>query len=230
MLCPSTVACDAGSTIADWKLLEGYWLTALMSPEIHVCRFGRVSCPGDDLNQATGQNPYCAPAFVGPLCSECDADHFMSWTGNGRCHACDTEKSHHPTIALGIALVLCCVAIAGTAFSCCNRRADEKMKNEAVSPPDEKVTTRSGTSFYCANSLAAFTKKAEHLYRVGEIKLFNLLLMSQVLSQFVNISDSTGAESAVPQPAASLVRAMAVTNLDVRINWQCVCSIRHSIS
>jgi len=53
------------------------------------------------------------------------------------------------------------------------------------------------------------------LYRVGQIKLFNLLLFSQVLSQFVSISDQTGAQTAVPEPAASLVQTLAVANLDV---------------
>ena len=63
--------------------------------------------------------------------------------------------------------------------------------------------------------LATLTNKARHLYRVGQVKLFNLLLVSQVLSQFVSISDNTGSASAIPEPAAGLVQTIAVTNLDL---------------
>ena len=52
------------------------------------------------------------------------------------------------------------------------------------------------------------------VYRVGTIKLFSLFLTAQTLSQFVFISDGTGSDSALPEPAASLVRALALTKLD----------------
>ena len=159
VLCKATTTCDAGSTIADWKLLEGYWRTDLASSKIHVCRFGRVSCPGDDLNQAEGGNPYCAPAFVGPLCSECDSDHFMSWTGDGRCHACEAGESHHPTIAL-----VCSVVVLGAAVVAF---VSQRCRN---STPRDHAETRTNT----------YAAKAERLFLLAKVKIFTLFLATQV--------------------------------------------------
>ena len=141
----------------------------------------------------------------------------MSWSGDGKCHSCEADESHLPTIALAIALALLVAAVSGASYACCCSAKKEDDEHSAKGESDEPSTEQDEPSTEQDSSswFAEFAESVALLYRVGQIKLFTLLLMSQVLSQFVYISDSTGEDSALMEPAASLVQGMALTNLDV---------------
>ena len=177
IVCPKQVkTCEEGSTVSDWKLQAGYWRTDDESRDVRKCRF-TTSCPGDGKNQealanspsqrrttssnATGLNPYCAPNHVGPLCSACAANFFLSWAGDGECHPCATGESHAPTISLGggvlIFVVLCLACVYKT------------HKNKAA------------TALAPASSTSALSK-IEKVYTLAKFKVFTLFLMSQVTS------------------------------------------------
>ena len=79
VLCPKHVACDAGSTIAEWQLDPGYWRAADDSDDVRRCRFGTRSCPENGANAVGSKDPYCDPRYMGPLCSQCSSNYFMSW-------------------------------------------------------------------------------------------------------------------------------------------------------
>ena len=130
-LCPNGVTCKEGSTVSDWELKAGNWRTDDESDDVHPCRFGVTSCPGEYKNQAsmyspsqrratssgatTGLNPHCSPNHVGHLCSACAPDYFLSWTGDGQCYECATKETHAPTFGLmsGVfVVVLSCLARA----------------------------------------------------------------------------------------------------------------------
>ena len=55
---------------------------------------------------------------------------------------------------------------------------------------------------------------AEKLFVLAKVKIFTLFLTAQVVSQFATISSGTG-DSSYPEPAATLVRALGMTNLDI---------------
>ena len=76
LFCPENVRCPAGSSVEDWLLDAGYWRTGGTSTKVYECAFGDVSCPGHGNGTNSATDPYCAPEYVGPLCSEC-ADNFF---------------------------------------------------------------------------------------------------------------------------------------------------------
>ena len=206
--CPlDKVECAVGSDVSDWQLLAGYWRTSGESTKLYKCRHGTTSCPGN--HNQTGEDPYCGVGFTGPLCSACKAHFFKSWSGDGQCYECDAKKSHHPTIWIGCgAMVGFAVLLAATIKKC---QPGANRDRSAVSEADDDEAPPAATA-----SLTHLIQRAAHLYRVGEIKMFTLLVMSQTISQFVYISKSTGTNSAVPEPAMSLVGLLSVANLDVR--------------
>jgi len=170
VVCPEHVTCPAGSTIASWQLDSGFWRTGGTSTKVYECAYGVASCPGHGNGMNSATDPYCAPEYVGPLCSECADNFFIGWNGDGVCYECAAGKSHHPTIALWVAVVVVvCVAAAGTTFACRNRCADNKN--------DDNPTTTETAESGC---FATFSAHAVLLYRVGQLKLFNLLIMCQV--------------------------------------------------
>ena len=149
--CPKHADCAVGSSISDWKLVEGYWRAHDRSTDVRACRFGRDSCPGTTL---PGRDPYCAAAFRGPLCSQCAAEFFMSWEGDGTCHTCAADKSHHPTLGLLGAVLILSGLSAAFVFNKCRRRK----------PPSDN----------------SFFAKTESLYLLAKMKIFTLFLASQV--------------------------------------------------
>ena len=163
MQCPPRVECSAGSSISEWKLDEGFWRSGDESEDVRECRFGALSCPGVDLNQGTGQDPYCGLGFVGPLCSQCAANYFLSWAGKGDCHSCAAGQSHWPTIGLvsGV-VVLGGAVVARTAH-----------KSSTKSTP--AVETSAPPSMFA---------KLEQLFLLAKVKIFTLFLVSQVLTMW----------------------------------------------
>jgi hypothetical protein len=177
-VCPTQqVNCKDGSTISDWKLKAGYWRSDENSSDVHKCRFGTISCPGDGSNQAsmyspsqrrasssgatTGLNPYCSPNHIGHLCAACAPDHFLSWTEDGKCHPCATKESHAPTIGLmsGVfVFVLSCL-------TCAYKKSLGKAHRTTIVTPKPE------------NSLFL---KAKQVYILAKFKAFTLLLTSQV--------------------------------------------------
>ena len=160
-LCPSHVECDTGSSIADWRLDEGYWRAGEPFIEVLECRFGKISCPGGAAaNPASGRDAYCAPQFVGPLCSQCADDHFLSWAGDGDCHECDAGKSHIPTIGLASGVLVLCTVFASALYKCRNRKNDSPNP-ETNSPPSTFASLQT-------------------LFLMAKVKIFTLFLVSQV--------------------------------------------------
>ena len=157
-LCPRHVECAAGSSISDWKLDAGYYRTDDESDDVRECRFGTRSCPGAGLNNRALSNsslgPYCAPEFIGPLCSQCAAEHFLSWEGSGDCHKCAAGKSHSPTIGLVIGVIILCGLFAACVSKKCKGRKTD-------TPP------------------SAFSVVVEKLYVLSEVKFFVLFLAFQ---------------------------------------------------
>ena len=78
--CPNGKQCTTTSDRGALTLAPGYWRGFGESTTVLACRFGITSCPGDK-NAATSvvaPDPYCAPGFVGPLCSECETSYFLT--------------------------------------------------------------------------------------------------------------------------------------------------------
>ena len=157
--CPPHVTCGADSLISDWQLDEGYWRAGDEHTEILACRFGARSCPGTSLNQATGREQYCGPGFVGPLCSQCAADYFLSWAGEGDCHRCTASKSHLPTIGLAFCVLILCAVFARKLYKCRKRPTD--------------------ASFAETNAPPTMFARLESLFLLAKVKIFTLLLVSQ---------------------------------------------------
>ena len=157
--CPPHVECSAGSSISNWQLDPGFWRTDAQSDEVRECRFGRRSCPGANSSQAAGRDAYCGPAFVGPLCSQCAADHFLSWTGEGDCHKCASGKSHWPTIGLVSSVVILGAVFAGAIHKCRSRKIDAPL-TETTGPPSKFA-------------------RLEKLFLLAKVKIFTLFLVSQ---------------------------------------------------
>ena len=156
--CPKNVACAAGSLISDWQLDPGYWRASDNAAQVHECRFGVLSCPGDGANQGQlERDRYCASEYVGPLCSQCDEDHFLSWVADGKCHECsDDEQRHAPTISLFTG-----IAVLGAALVFSLRKC-RVWKNGASS------------------SKSDFFATMNKLYVLAKAKIFTLFLASQV--------------------------------------------------
>ena len=163
-LCLDRVFCAAGSAVADWQLAPGDWRATPESTKVQVCRFGQASCPGDvTANSATGPDPYCAPEYVGPLCSECHPEYFLSWAGDGGCHKCATGERHGPTIGLLCGVVVL-VLIAILALQKCKRKeSDARTRTESGALPTRTCYT-----------------EVEKLYFLAQIKFFTLFLAFQV--------------------------------------------------
>ena len=176
--CEPGMQCEApGLAIRQVALEPKFWRTDDESRDVRKCRFDITSCPGDGKNQdsvyspsqrrasssgaTTGLNPYCSPNHVGPLCSACTPDHFLSWTGDGKCYECATKDSHVPTIGLvsGVfVIVVSCLA-------CTYKKSLKKAQG---------ITT---TTSNPTNSLFS---KAKQVYILAKFKVFTLFLTSQV--------------------------------------------------
>ena len=212
-LCPKHVDCAWNSTIADWRLKPGIWRSGALSTELRACRFGSISCPADaTLNDSCtargfGDWPYCACSYVGPTCGVCDANYFLSWTGD-ECQICGASHGHTPTIVLASVLAFLIAVGGGVVYA----------KQTAI------------TSVPCV-------AKAQKLYAIGETKATILFFMGQVrpfsssnhvnaksrfttrhpshevISSYSKISSGAGSKGH-PEPAASFAGALAITNID----------------
>ena len=160
LLCPEHVTCSAGSMLAGWVLNPGYWRSGGTSTEVYECAFRDMSCPGGNgTNSATGPDSYCAPEYMGPLCSECAANFFISWNGDGVCYKCAAGKSHTPTIVL-----VCSVATIGALLV-------RALKKCGARKPDAPAKETDPNSFIA---------RTEKLFLMAKIKIFTLFLASQV--------------------------------------------------
>lgn len=162
--CPSDVEClGEGSTVSDWVLKPGHWRTDSRSDDVLRCRFGVISCPPNANASTTGPNPYCSADHVGPLCSACAANHFLSWTGDGKCHQCATGESHAPTIGLYSGVVLFVIVCLACVYKKASKtKAEEKNKDATPQSP--------------------LRLNAAKVYSLAKFKVFTLFLTSQVLS------------------------------------------------
>lgn len=111
-LCPlSQVSCAWGSTVANWTLRPGVWRSDESSTDLHTCRFGAASCPGDTLDDADnctargfGDWPHCGCGYVGPTCAVCAREYFLDWSGDA-CAKCGARDGHTPSIVVGCLVV-----------------------------------------------------------------------------------------------------------------------------
>ena len=156
--CVDGMVCDEmGVFLRQVALKIGYWRTDEDSDDIHVCRFGGFSCPGDGKNQAAGPNRYCALNYLGPLCSACAPTFFASWARDGKCYEC-SSTNYLPTIGLvSGALVLC-----GMIAACVSKKCQKCQSRKADAPP------------------SALSVEAEKLYFLAEVKLTTLFFTAQV--------------------------------------------------
>jgi hypothetical protein len=150
--CPEHVECSAGSLISDWRLDEGFWRSGDASEDIRKCRFGPLSCPGNIPNE---RDPYCAPGFVGAVCSECDSRNvderfYMAWT-SGNCESCNDGMGHAPTIGIALGLGTVALLVAALAFTKRNRIKSSRAYQRII-----------------------------RIYRVGKVKLSIILFAFQV--------------------------------------------------
>ena len=101
-----------------------------------------------------------------------------------------------PTIGLVGGVLILAASLARMLSKKCKKEPKETDEPKAEKSPD------------------TFIAKAEKIYLLAKVKLFSLFLASQVISEFATISSSTGGGS-YPEPAATFVRALAVTNFDI---------------
>ena len=118
--CVEGMMCDEeGQSLTRVELKPGHWRTHAFSFDVHECSFGTLSCPGAGKRKNVtdgGHDIYCAPEYVGPLCSQCSSEYFMSWAQEGKCYPCAVGESYAPTICLAIVVfVVGAVMVAGTA-------------------------------------------------------------------------------------------------------------------
>ena len=152
--CVRGMECDEeGQSLGQVELKPGYWKTHALSSDIQKCRFGMLSCPGVGKRKNVtdgGRDMYCGPEYVGPLCSQCSSEYFMSWAQEGKCYPCAAGESYAPTIWLAAGVfVIGLVVFVGTA-----KTIQEKLPN--------------------------FRAKVLKLYRLAKMKLFTLFVTGQV--------------------------------------------------
>ena len=191
--CSEGMECnEEGQTLSRVELKPGYWRTDALSFDVKKCRYSTLSCPGVGKRKNTtvddaggGRNMYCGPAYVGPLCSQCSGEHFMSWTQQGKCFECTVGKDHAPTI--GIASVIFVLGVVMTIGAV-------QLRRNANNPKMLKL---------------------RRLYRLAKMKFFVLFVGAQVLSQFSTVSSSSAGDGSFPEPAATFVRALGLSNLAI---------------
>ena len=99
--CPSGATCkDTNSLVVN----RGMWRSDDRPYAIYKCPSYEACNGGGSSGEAL-----CAKGFIGPLCSQCDRDYFVSWSGNV-CSKCDQSQSHAGMTA-GFAVVAGFVAI-----------------------------------------------------------------------------------------------------------------------
>ena len=211
--CPTQVVCVEGSTVSDWKLKAGNWRTNDESDDVRECRFGVRSCPYDGLDQAAGRDAYCGPAFVGPLCSQCAADHFLSWVGSGDCASCDDGTSHGPTIG-----VVCGMGAAGLLVAALAFTKRLRIKSSYAFQRARRIFRIGKVKF--TTILFAFQVRSLHSCVLQTpMYLLNRIACWQVISQFssVVLSASASAEDSGGYPSSATIFAsgLGVTNIDL---------------
>ena len=161
-ICPVGAQCTMDSDVSSMVISSGHWRASPESADVRTCRFGKMSCPKDvrSENRATGPDQYCAPGYIGPLCSECHDDFFESWDGAGACQVCAAGKSHLPTIGLLGTVVAIGVLFVGAGRKCRKKTPDE---------PDDAAPNPSGLS-----------ATINDLYTLAKVKVFTLFLTAQV--------------------------------------------------
>ena len=167
----------AAITITQVMIEAGFWRADEESDDIRPCRYGVVSCPGDGKNQASANlpstrrmtssgatklNPYCAPNYLGPLCSVCADGFFTSWAGDGKCYECATGTSHLPTVLLASGVLVFVAVCAVCAFKKVHRNPG--------------LSTRTASIQESTPSLFA---TALHVYALAKFKIFTLFLTAQ---------------------------------------------------
>ena len=118
--CGEGMICDGlDQSLSRLELWPGYWRTHMMSHDVRKCRVGVVSCPG--VAEIRENDTYCAPEYVGPLCSVCARKHFL--TSENECDRCNQTGPRSTTIIFGTVLVIC-IALAGA----CIKKTGVKAK------------------------------------------------------------------------------------------------------
>ena len=83
------VVCRAfNSSDANVSIPPGYWRISLESHSILRCPWGATSCFGGQL---VGANS-CSEGYVGPMCSTCDEDYYLSVAGE-TCNQCSVSHT-----------------------------------------------------------------------------------------------------------------------------------------
>ena len=85
------------------------------SSNVHKCGFGEASCPASaNASRCDGSElGYCACGYVGPLCSVCAPEYFLTKTSTGNaCSDCNESRGWGPTIIIASVLVTCAALIA----------------------------------------------------------------------------------------------------------------------
>ena len=170
--CPNQVSCSAGSFISDRKLAAGTRRASSKSDDIHKCRFGETSCPGNIPNQATGDDPYCAFGFVGPLCAASGEEFSMPWSGGGVCNKCAAGKAIGQRSALPL-------ASSSLSWHPSRLRGRQRERKSPIQAPLTFPTTLRPRVFFFA--------EAETVFLLAKIKLFTLFLAAQARWFRVNL-------------------------------------------
>ena len=94
----------------------------LTSPKVRECKSSMACAGSTNVSRCTQHADvkstanYCACGYVGPLCSECDVQWFLSWTGvEQECKECTAGGSWLPSIIAGVTVVAC-IALVGYLF------------------------------------------------------------------------------------------------------------------
>ena len=192
--CPDGATCNASSVNVN----SGRWRSAAQPLELYECPITEA-CPGGTGYDAS----LCDDGFVGPLCSHCDSQHFLSWCvvlpprlflsvdypallldhrSGKRCESCGKTTNHRPTLGVAVVLGLIVVGLL--------------------------VSTRKRLK-----STATY-KFMSQMRSVGKVKFKSLFFALQVISEFARISTMADGEQ-FPEPANSVSGGLGLTNLDV---------------
>ena len=194
-------------------LMPGYWRAAGEGTEVLECGFGVLSCPsaaGQD--KTTGRDQYCAPQYVGPLCSVCASSHFL--TSRNECSPCNRSGPWLPTAITGTVFVICIALVAG---------ALARTGVKAKAAHAYKIGKTKGLAL-----VQVFQGKLEG---GAPVSLPNASLMlipatcRRVVSQFSSINSHTGDGRSYAEPAATFARVLAVSNFDVVSVLPLACSL-----
>ena len=196
--------CLAGTSLATLPIRAGFWRHDQNSKDVYACRFGSRSCPGSGTSSTNcrvkGTGPVlslmtmsqdstlCACGYVGALCSECDSNHVLGWTGNS-CEECGRGGTHVPWVTCAVFVLITVVGGIGGFITCTRRR--------------EIYTMPRGVKYL------------KRLYSIGRVKFTSILFYTaQVIAQIAVVSEMNGG-SEYSGPATAFVGGLNVMNFDL---------------